>query len=92
MEQRLKLIADWLDGYSITELSVIYGVSRKTVYKWIERYNRLGHDGIEELSRAPITHPNQTDEKIWHATLQTGSGAQTIKASLRQVTVNGAIP
>jgi transposase InsO family protein len=64
MEQRLKLIADWLDGYSITELSVIYGVSRKTVYKWIERYNRLGHDGIEELSRAPITHPNQTDEKI----------------------------
>jgi len=31
MEERLKLIADRLAGYSITELSVIYGVSRKTV-------------------------------------------------------------
>lgn len=64
MEQRLKLIADWLNGYTITELSVIYGVSRKTIYKWIERYSRLGHDGLEELSCAPINHPNQTDEAI----------------------------
>ena len=38
MEERLKLIADRLAGYSITELSVIYGVSRKTIYKWTERY------------------------------------------------------
>jgi transposase InsO family protein len=64
MEERLKLIADWLDGYSITELSVIYGVSRKTVYKWTARYNRLGHDGLKELCRAPRTHPNQIDEGI----------------------------
>ena len=64
MEERLKLIADRLAGYSITELSVIYGVSRKTVYKWTERYNRLGHDGLQELCRAPINHPNQTDEEI----------------------------
>jgi len=64
MEQRLKLIADWLDGSTVTELSVIYGVSRKTIYKWIERYNKLGLDGLKELSRAPLNHPNQTDEKI----------------------------
>ncbi len=64
MEERLKLIADLLAGYSITELSVIYGVSRKTVYKWTERYDRLGQDGLKELCRAPINHPNQTDEEI----------------------------
>lgn len=64
MEERLKLIADRLDGYSVTELSVIYGVSRKTIYKWIERYNNLGAVGLKELSRAPVTHPNQTDEEI----------------------------
>ena len=59
MEERLKLIADWLAGYTITELSVIYEVSRKTIYKWIERYNRLGTDGLKEYSRAPVNHPNQ---------------------------------
>lgn len=64
MEERLKLIADRLAGYSITELSVIYGVSRRTVYKWVERYEALGQDGLKELCRAPINHPNQTDEKI----------------------------
>lgn len=64
MEERLKLIADWLVGYRITELSVIYGVSRKTIYKWIERYNELGLDGLREFSRAPDNHPNQTVETI----------------------------
>jgi transposase InsO family protein/transposase-like protein len=64
MEERLKLIADWLDGYTITDLSVFYDVSRKTIYKWIERYNELGLDGLKELSRAPVNHPNQTDEKV----------------------------
>ncbi|PIX84914.1 MAG: IS481 family transposase, partial [Nitrospirae bacterium CG_4_10_14_3_um_filter_53_41] len=64
MEERLKLIADRLAGYGVTELSVIYGVSRKTVYKWITRYDRLGQDGLKELCRSPVNHPNQTDEKI----------------------------
>lgn len=64
MEERLKLIADRLAGYSITELSVIYGVSRKTVYKWTVRYERLGHDGLKEFCRAPVCHPNQTEKDI----------------------------
>jgi len=64
MEERLKLIADHLAGYSITELSVIYGVSRKTIYKWTKRYDRLGQDGLKEICRAPVNHPNQTDEEI----------------------------
>lgn len=64
MEERLKLIADRLAGYSVTELSDIYGVSRKTVYKWTERYDKLGPDGLKELCRAPASHPNQTDETV----------------------------
>ncbi|MBI4824046.1 MAG: helix-turn-helix domain-containing protein, partial [Nitrospirae bacterium] len=36
----MSLISDWLKGcFTITELSVTYGVSRKTVYKWINRYD-----------------------------------------------------
>ena len=38
---------------SITELCALYGVSRKTGYKWIDRYLRHGPAGLEERSRRP---------------------------------------
>ncbi len=37
-------------------------MSRKTGYKWIERYLRLGPHGPEERSRQPGSSPNQTPE------------------------------
>lgn len=59
MDERTKLIGDWLgERYTVTELGVIYGVSRKTIYKWIERYRKEGPAGLEEKSRAPKHHPN----------------------------------
>jgi transposase len=51
MDERVSLITDWKScNYSITELSVIYGVSRKAVYKWTTRYEEHGIDGLKELS------------------------------------------
>ena len=35
---------------NVTELCDLYGVSRKTGYKWIDRYLRLGPAGLEERS------------------------------------------
>lgn len=65
MDERVSLISDWLKGcFTITELSVTYGVSRKTVYKWINRYDTDGIEGLNELCRAPRTHPNRTDDAI----------------------------
>ncbi len=65
MEERISLITDWKSGnYSITELSVIYGVSRKAVYKWTSRYEGHGIDGLKEMSRAPLSHPNQTKAEV----------------------------
>lgn len=61
MDQKVKLISLWLEGnYEITELSMKFGVSRKTIYKWINRYNREGIRGLEERSRAAHTHSNVT--------------------------------
>src|SRR5882724_11914338 len=37
----------------MVELCERYGVSRKTGYKWVERYERDGPDGLRERSRAP---------------------------------------
>ncbi len=54
MNERMKMVAQYMsEGESISELARWYGVSRKTVYKWIERYERRGPRGLEELSRAP---------------------------------------
>ena len=61
MDQKVQLIGDWIkDEFSITELSELYGVSRATIYKWITRYEERGMDGLKELSREPLRHPNAT--------------------------------
>jgi transposase-like protein len=39
LDLRTEMIDQWLSReYSVTELSESYGVSRKTLYKWINRY------------------------------------------------------
>ena len=65
MDQRVEMIADWLSrGYNVTELGQMYGVSRKTIYKWISRYEMMGPRGLEELSRAPGSHPNAIAKEL----------------------------
>jgi transposase len=50
MDQRTQFIADHLRAsWTVTELCELYGVSRKTGYKWIDRYLRLGPAGLESL-------------------------------------------
>src|SRR2546426_90602 len=70
MDQRTQFIADHLrDVLSITELCALYGISRKTGYKWIDRYLRHGPAGLEEDSRRPRRSPNQTSEEVVSAIL-----------------------
>jgi len=70
MDQRTQFIADHLRGVlSTTELCTLYGISRKTAYKWIDRYLRHGPAGLEEGSRRPRRSPNQTSDEIVSAIL-----------------------
>ena len=65
MDQRMQFIADYLrDSLTISELCALYSVSRKTGYKWIDRYLQQGPAGLEERSRQPHRSPNQTSERI----------------------------
>lgn len=71
MDQRTQFIADYLrDTLSISELCQLYGVSRKTAYKWIDRYLHLGPAGLEERSRRPRHAPNETAPEIVAAFLE----------------------
>lgn len=54
MDQRVAFIADWLrDDWTMTALAARYGISRKTAYKWVGRYEADRTTGLTERSRAP---------------------------------------
>jgi transposase InsO family protein len=58
MRERAKFIGLALSGlYSKRELSERFGVSRKTCYKWLERYEREGSEGLRDRSRRPLSSP-----------------------------------
>lgn len=70
MDQRTQFIADFLrETLSVTELCELYQVSRKTGYKWIDRYLRHGPAGLVEHSRRPACSPNATPNEIVQAFL-----------------------
>ncbi len=65
LDQREELVNDWLKReYTIVELGDIYRVSRKTIYKWLERYHLEGLNGLEDRTRGPLHHPNATPVEI----------------------------
>jgi putative transposase len=71
MQQKTLFIADYLRGTrSITELCIEYRISRKTGYKWIDRYIRRGPQGLEEQSRRPRHSPRETPSHIVGAIIE----------------------
>mmetsp|Transcript_35643 Transcript_35643/g.112413 ORF Transcript_35643/g.112413 Transcript_35643/m.112413 type:complete len:385 (+) Transcript_35643:4040-5194(+) len=65
MQERNELITAWLSReFTISELSRRFGVSRKTIYKWISRFEQEGRAGLADISRAPHTQAGQTDDAL----------------------------
>jgi transposase-like protein len=65
MEERIKFIALVIEGsYSMTELCDNFDISRKTGYKWINRYYQNGITGLYDRSRAPRNNPNAMSSQI----------------------------
>ena len=70
MEQRAQFIRDWLKHrQEISELCLIYRISRKTGYKWICRYQEQGPDGLLERSHARHHVHNKTPAEVEQALL-----------------------
>ena len=61
MDERLMFIAACLeDEETMTALCAAYGVSRKTGYKWLGRYEEFGPEGLRDRPRAPLKHGRAT--------------------------------
>jgi transposase InsO family protein len=88
MEQKIEFICEWRTGkYSITELCRSFEISRPTAYRLIDRFEKLGFEGLKEQSRSPERHPNSTPENIVESILKLKSkhklwGAKKIRILL----------
>jgi transposase InsO family protein len=97
MGLKIQFINDWDNGSSITDLSQKYGISRPTVYKWLERYKRLGIEGLKEQSRAPKNCPHRTTKKILDLVIQEKlknrkRGPRKVRAQLKRQHPNLELP
>lgn len=70
MDLRVELIREYEAGESIAALAEIYQVSRKTIYKWLKRFESSGTAGLADLSRAPHERPQQVSEEMVKAIIE----------------------
>jgi transposase InsO family protein len=65
MDARVGFIADCNSGlWTMTELCERYEISRKTGYKWRDRYRLEGAAGLAERSHAPLVHGRATAQHL----------------------------
>lgn len=66
MEQKIEfiLLAKKSDGLKFSSLCKRFNISRKTGYKWLNRYKDLGLDGLQEKTRRPSKSPRKCCERI----------------------------
>ena len=61
VDERVLFVADYVrELYDFSELCARYGVSRKTGYKWVERYR---HEGVEGLPGAEVARRPQSAQR-----------------------------
>ncbi len=61
----MRMIMEHLEGgYSTAALARRYGVSRKTVHKWIKRHEQEPWEGLQERSRAPQHQAREFSEAM----------------------------
>lgn len=90
MDQKLLFIADHLRTAStFKDLCWRYGISRKTGYKWVARYEDLGFEGMRNQTRKPHKQPLKTPFAVRKAILELRDrrdppGPKKIQVLLRQ--------
>lgn len=65
MCERTKFVLAYHDGaFSMTELCQRFGISRKTGYKWIRRFDEAQFEGLHDRSRARLAIAHRTPEHL----------------------------
>jgi putative transposase len=68
VDVRMRFVTECRTGYwTMTDLCAEYGISRKTGYKWLDRYDASGPRGLHDQSRRPRHHPQATAATVIEA-------------------------
>ena len=59
MEERLRFVARLIEGEAMSDLAREFGISRKTGYKILNRYEEHGLEALCDRSRRPWRYANQ---------------------------------
>ena len=98
MDQRTEFVLRALKGMEkFGELCGEYGISRKTGYKWKERFLEEGLGGIGDRSRRPQSSPQEVGETMVCEIVKLrqahpGWGARKLRAVLERTTPKEALP
>lgn len=52
------------NGNSVTDIAKLFDLSRKTIYKWLNRYQELGIEGLEDHSTRPQNSPGALSDHV----------------------------
>jgi len=64
MDERMRFVIRLQDGENMASLCREFGISRKTGYKILERYEECGLDGLSDRSRRPHRYANQLPPQV----------------------------
>jgi transposase len=64
VEQRYRAVLEVLDGSSVGEVALRYGVSRQPVHAWKGKYLAGGIEALREASRRPRTSPTRVQSAL----------------------------
>lgn len=59
-----------VEGANLSQLCKRFGISRKTGYKWLQRWAEAGDEGLEDQSRRPANSPAKTEDLVERAVLK----------------------
>ncbi len=95
MKQRAGFVEEFAsEDWSMAELCREYGITRKTGYKWVNRYEVGGPGELGDQPRAPRRHPNETNAEMEEEILRLrtehrGGGARKIAERLKRQPAEG---
>lgn len=65
MDERIRFVVEaTAPGVVMTEVCGRFGISRKTGYKWLDRYREEGLRGLFDRSRAPVGRPRTLSAEL----------------------------
>jgi len=64
MDERMRFVIRFQDGETMASLCREFGISRKTGYKILDRYEQSGVEGLCDRTRRPFRYANQLPEPV----------------------------